>query len=96
MFNTRARMWSYIPSPLISIYLPLSVCRPYTRGAHKHLESVFGSERTKLICGDSTQTLRDYTPDNTFDAVFIDGGHLHFQASADLSNGARKTKTCTL
>lgn len=64
--------------------------RKYTRPAHAHLVSLYGS-RTELICGDSAVTVPAHVPPiDKYDAVFVDAGHVYSQARSDIAFSASK------
>lgn len=60
----------------------------YTRTAKKLIDKEFPGRHT-LVYGDSTKTVPEYRKthlDETFDLVFIDGGHDYAVAKADIVN----------
>lgn len=60
----------------------------YVSHAKEYIDLVFPDRHT-LILGDSTKTIPDYSsknPNQTFDFIFIDGGHAYEVAKADVEN----------
>jgi predicted O-methyltransferase YrrM len=63
-------------------------CYKYVAHAKEYIDATFPG-RHKLILGDSTVTIPQYiidNPDESFDLIFIDGGHDYMIANADLEN----------
>ncbi len=57
----------------------------YGKAAKEYIDMKYPGRHT-VIWGDSTQTIPSYTGKGEFDVLFIDGGHTHEIALADLRN----------
>lgn len=70
----------------------------YASRAKDQIDSDFPGRHT-LVVGDSLITVPEFAeahPDSTFDLIFIDGGHSHEVASADIRNMRRLAGRNTL
>jgi len=67
----------------------------YVNAAKEYIDVTYPGRHT-LVVGDSTQTVPAFVGQETFDLIFIDGGHDYPIAKADLANCKRLAHKDTL
>lgn len=63
--------------------------------AKKYIDAKYPGRHT-LVIGDSTQTVPEYSSEEPFDVILVDGGHSYPVARADLENCKRLARADTL
>lgn len=89
-FNAGHSLLLFLMKQPSARYVVFDICiHSYVKPCFEYLKSQFPKATLELIEGDSMQTVANYTSNETFDIIHVDGGHLEEVAASDMKHAVR-------
>ena len=89
-FNAGHSLLLFLMKQPSARYVVFDICiHSYVKPCFEYLKSQFPQATLELIEGDSMQTVANYTTNETFDIIHVDGGHLEEVAASDMKHAVR-------